>query len=77
MKPLTAVQQETFEFIKRFIEQFGYAPSFEEMRIGLCYASKSAVAYQLVMLEQAGYITRKPRKARAIWVNTEALRTST
>lgn len=75
MEPLTEVQKRVFEFIKRFIEQYGYAPNYEEMRIGLGYATKSAVAYQVVSLERAGYIRRSPRKARAIWVNTEALRT--
>lgn len=68
MAPLTEYQNDTLNFIQRFIQNFGYAPSYEEMRIGLGYATKSAVAYHVNGLERAGYIRRKPRKSRAIWI---------
>ena len=50
------------------VETHLYAPTLEEIRIGMGLSSKSVVAYHLTALEEEGYIWREPGKVRAIWV---------
>jgi repressor LexA len=57
MTGLTPAQQRVFEFVRGFIEQNSYAPSFEEVRMHLGFKSLNSVAKHLRQLEQRGYIT--------------------
>ncbi|MHA1279803.1 MAG: transcriptional repressor LexA [Candidatus Helarchaeota archaeon] len=45
-----------YDWIKRFIQEHGYAPSYDEIRKGLGFNSLSTVYEHLKRLEEKGYI---------------------
>ncbi len=57
MTGLTPAQKRVFEFVRDYIGQNGYAPSFEEVRTHLGFKSLNSVAKHLKQLERRGYIT--------------------
>jgi repressor LexA len=63
---LTEQQQRLLEFIRGWIAQNKYPPTFEEMRAGLEWSTKSLVNYHLDALEEAGYVTREYDRPRTI-----------
>ena len=65
---LTRRQQEALAFIDEALLSTGTAPSFEELRIGLGYASKASVAQMMAALERRQVIKRIPGHARSITV---------
>jgi len=66
---LTKKQKRVYDWLKRFIQEYGYAPSYDEIRKGLGFNSLSTVYEHLKRLEEKGYI-RSPwgNKKRAIEV---------
>ena len=58
-------------FIKRYIAQKGFSPSFRDIRDGVGLGSVSAVEPHIKTLEAQGYITRVKGQARTIRI-TEA-----
>ncbi len=68
MDPLTKKQQAMLDFIKLFIAEKHFPPTYEEIRVGLGLGSKNTVDYHLTRLEAAGYIARKRYSPRAIWL---------
>lgn len=63
---LTAKQDRLLRFIEASLEHSRVAPSFEAMKAHLGISSKSGVHRLLSSLEERGYITRVPNRARAI-----------
>lgn len=63
---LTQRQSDTLQFIRRFHAERGVAPSMDEMCDALGLTAKSAVHRLVVSLEDRGYITRMPKRARSI-----------
>lgn len=63
---MTERRQQVLDFIRQFIAEKHYAPTYEEIRIGLGMSTKSLVDYYLNHLEAAGYITRVPFSPRCI-----------
>jgi repressor LexA len=59
-------QREILAFIERFIEEKGYPPTYEEIRVALEISSKSLVDYHLGVLESAELLTRSPNTPRGI-----------
>jgi len=59
---LTKKQKRVYDWIKRFIQEHGYAPSYDEIRKGLGFNSLSTVYEHLRRLEEKGYI-------RSLWGN--------
>lgn len=53
-------------FIKRFINEHNYSPTFSEIQAGCCLSSKSLVNYWLDMLEDNGMIHRERNTPRGI-----------
>ena len=62
---LTRRQHQILEFIAEATDEHGYPPSVREIGNAVGLLSPSSVHYQLRVLEQAGYIQRDPRRARA------------
>jgi repressor LexA len=54
------------EFVTGFIQDNGYAPSFEEIKDAVGLSSKSHVDYYLEALEEEGHIERIPRTPRGL-----------
>lgn len=65
---LTVRQRRVLEFLRRFHQQHGYAPSIREVQEAAGLESPSSAHYQLRELERMGWIRRAPGLARAISV---------
>ena len=63
---MTPKQQQTFEFIKSFIENQGYAPTISEIAEGIATHSRSSIQRHLQALNEEGLITVTPGKRRNI-----------
>ncbi len=64
--PLTKRQKEILDHISTFIEEWGYAPSFEEIAEHFGYASLATVHEHLSNLERKGYIRKAYNESRSI-----------
>jgi repressor LexA len=64
--PLTRRQREILDYLNDYIEQRGYAPSFEEIASRFQFQSLATVHEHLTNLERKGYIRRTPNESRAI-----------
>jgi repressor LexA len=64
--PLTKRQKEILDHIGEFIENRGYAPSFEEIAEHFGYSSLATVHEHLSNLERKGYIRKAYNESRSI-----------
>ena len=64
--PLTKRQKEILDYIEAFIEEQGYAPSFEEIAESFGYSSLATVHEHLSNLERKGYIRKSYNESRSI-----------
>ncbi|HSG47337.1 MAG TPA: transcriptional repressor LexA [Longimicrobiales bacterium] len=64
--PLTKRQKEILDHIGAFIEDRGYAPSFEEIAEHFGYSSLATVHEHLSNLERKGYIRKAYNESRSI-----------
>ncbi len=64
--PLTKRQKEILDYIERFIDDRGYAPSFEEIAESFGYSSLATVHEHLSNLERKGYIRKSYNESRSI-----------
>jgi repressor LexA len=63
---LSERQQKIFTFIESFVEENGYPPTYEEIRVALGISTKSLVYHHMDALEGAGYLARMPNTPRGI-----------
>ncbi len=64
--PLTKRQKEILDHVEAFIEEHGYAPSFEEIAEAFGYSSLATVHEHLSNLERKGYIRKAYNESRSI-----------
>ena len=64
--PLTKRQKEILDHIEVFIDERGYAPSFEEIADAFGYSSLATVHEHLSNLERKGYIRKAYNESRSI-----------
>ncbi len=64
--PLTKRQKEILDHIESFINEHGYAPSFEEIAAAFGYSSLATVHEHLSNLERKGYIRKAYNESRSI-----------
>jgi repressor LexA len=64
--PLTKRQKEILDYLGAFIEDQGYAPSFEEIAEAFGYASLATVHEHLSNLERKGYIRKSYNESRSL-----------
>ncbi len=62
---LSKTQEKIFGYIRRYLNQHGYAPAVREIMVHCGFKSPRAVSYHLEKLQKAGAI-RRDRKARSI-----------
>lgn len=60
------MRQRILNYIRRYRDRHGYAPSMREIGDVVGLASLSSVSYQLGQLEAEGSIRRTPGRSRAI-----------
>jgi repressor LexA len=63
---LTTKQTALLNYIRDYFERNHYAPTYEEIRVGLGWSTKSLVDYHLKALEKAGCIEREFASPRTI-----------
>jgi SOS-response transcriptional repressor LexA len=63
---LTNQQTALLNYLRDYFERNHYAPTYEEIRVGLGWSTKSLVDYHLTQLEAALYITRVRKQPRTI-----------
>jgi repressor LexA len=61
---LTKKQKEVLDFVKKYTDKHGYAPSLDEVRKHFGLASASTAHYYLSKLEEEGYIKREANQPR-------------
>ena len=64
--PLTARQQEIWQFLVAYVDDHGYPPTVREIGEEVGLASPSTVHAHLANLERAGLLRRDPTKPRAL-----------
>ena len=64
--PLTKRQKQILDFIEGYLEEWGYAPNFEEIAHAFGYASLATVHEHLSNLERKGYIRKAYNQSRSI-----------
>ncbi len=67
---LTKRQKTILEFVQKFIENKGFAPSLEEIKKHSKLSSVSTVHHHLQRLEKEGYIKREQNEPRSILIET-------
>ncbi len=63
---LTRCQREVLDFLRGFVEEHGYCPSFEEIGRGMEYSSLATVHKHISSLEKKGYLRRSRNCSRSI-----------
>lgn len=64
--PLTRRQKQILDFLSSYIDDNGYAPSFEEIAERFSFRSLATVHEHLTNLERKGYIRRGHNESRSI-----------
>ena len=67
---LTARQRRILDFIRNWVDRYGYPPSVREIGEAVGLVSPSSVAYQLKALETKGFLRRDPNRPRAVDVRS-------
>lgn len=62
----TKKQHQTLEFIKEFIKEHGYSPSYREIMKGCNYTSVATVALHVSSLIKRGHIVKRDKSARSL-----------
>ena len=68
---LTARQAQCLGFVRAFIAEEGYPPTFREIGLSMGIRSTNGVQDHLVALERKGWIRRNPGRSRGIAVLAE------
>lgn len=64
----TKKQQELLVFLKSFIEEHGYGPSYREIMTGCNYTSVATVAVHVKNLITRGHLVKNGRSARSLQI---------
>lgn len=72
MPTLTKKQKLFLDYITKFIEKNGYAPSFEEIKKHFKLSAKSTVHQHITTLTEKGFLNKEHYKARAISIVQDA-----
>jgi repressor LexA len=66
LQPLTARQQQAFDYITHSLDERGYPPTLAEIGIVMGIRSTNGVRDHLKALERKGYLVREGAKSRAL-----------
>ena len=66
MVPLTKRQREILDYLNEFIQQYGYAPSLEEIGRRFNLSSLATVHKHLTNLQEKGFIRRAWNRSRSV-----------
>ena len=74
--PLTKRQKQVLDFISSFIEEHGYAPSYEEIARHFAFSSLATVHEHVENLRRKGYIRKSYNESRSIELLPARMRVS-
>ena len=63
---LTTQEQNTLQFIRNYLAQFGYAPKFKEIGLAIGVTSQGTIHRYVQALESKGYIDRSKGNSRGM-----------
>lgn len=66
MEPLTRKQKDILDYIRSFLAENGYSPSYREIALFFELSSTGTVAEYINILQEKGYLTKEAMEARAI-----------
>ncbi|OGD61969.1 repressor LexA [Candidatus Berkelbacteria bacterium RIFOXYA2_FULL_43_10] len=66
MEPLTRRQKEILDYIRNFIDENGYAPSYREIAYYFELSSTGTIAEYINILQEKGYLSKEAMDARSI-----------
>lgn len=66
----TKKQHELLQFLREFIEEHGYSPSYREIMSGCNYTSVATVALHVNNLIKRGHVVKRDKSARSLEVVT-------
>jgi len=66
MTPLPPKTQRVLEWIQDFVVQNQITPTYREIAEGLGYRSAAPIQRHIQLLEEGGFITKRPRKSRSL-----------
>lgn len=72
MPALTQRQRQVYDFVRTFIVEKGYSPSFEEIGMGVGLASTATVYKHVQNLDRKGLLSRSYNRARSITLGPRA-----
>jgi repressor LexA len=64
--PLTDRQQALVDFVRTFTDEHHYPPTFEEIRVGLQWSTRSLVGHHAHEARAKGWVTFEVGKTRTI-----------
>lgn len=65
---LSPRQKDILNYLRAFVQREGYPPAIRQIQEDLRISSTSVVAYNLRVLESAGFITRAPGLSRGVTI---------
>ncbi|NQT49261.1 transcriptional repressor LexA [Candidatus Kuenenbacteria bacterium] len=71
---LTKRQSEVLKFVKTFIKDYDYSPSYREVADGLGLSSPATVHQHLQTLKSKGYLNMDPESARGLELTSKVMR---
>jgi repressor LexA len=66
MKTLTPRQKGVYDFLKEYVSEKGYAPSYREIQSHFSFSSLGSVHKYLTVLKQKGYIESEKQRSRSL-----------
>jgi len=70
---LTKKQKQVLDYIKEFVQDYDYAPSYEEIARGIGLSSASTIYVHVVNLIYKGYLTKKWNSNRSLELPEEVV----
>jgi len=63
---MTPKQKRVLEYIEQYWDDYGYAPSFDDIAEYMGYASKNSVTFMLNSLIRRGYVSKITNAHRSV-----------
>ena len=73
MNPLTKKQKKIYDYVRSFLDEHGYAPSYREIGEYFSLSSVATIAEHINTLKTKGYLDLDPGHARSLQLNTASI----
>lgn len=71
---LSSGEIKTLRFLRKYIKDHGYSPTYAEIGVATGYTSKAGVSGNIAHLERGGLIQRTPGKRQGLQVTAAGMR---